>query len=88
MVRVVYFASASEAAETKSDEFELGSGDGGRPPVLSDVLSHVEALHSKLGTVIRTSLISINNEYCAGEHSQTPVCDADEVAIIPPVSGG
>ena len=78
MARVRLFAAAREAAGTASDTL---AGD-----TISDVL---EAAVAKYGThfsvVLTTCKVWLNGEEAA---LSTRVSEEDEVAVLPPVSGG
>ena len=78
MVRVRLFAALREAADTSEAE---ASGK-----TVGDV---VDALSARFGerfaAVAAVSSFVVNGERAARE---TPVADGDEVAILPPVSGG
>ncbi|KAJ1734668.1 hypothetical protein LPJ61_000943 [Coemansia biformis] len=89
MVKVLYFAAARDYAGKEFDEVKLDKAAvGDKEPVLSSLLSHVEKLHAGVARILPTSLIAVNGEYCLDEHSAVVLRDSDEVAIIPPVSGG
>jgi MoaD family protein len=81
-VRLRLFAAAREAAGRASDEFAL-----------AEVVTVAGLLHSacdRYGTefeaVLRTARVWVNGDEPAGTDS--PLADDDEVAVLPPVSGG
>lgn len=78
MARLRLFGPAREAAGT-SDAIVSGS----------DVASVVAGARARFGepfsTVLEGSRLWVNGEEA---HPDTPVDDDDEVAVIPPVSGG
>ncbi|KAF9026348.1 hypothetical protein CPC16_003117 [Podila verticillata] len=79
---VLYFASAKDAAKTDSDTFEWSAG------ITSAVLTQqLLARHPALDHVLKTSMFAVNMEYMDQDQSWT-VQPGDEIAIIPPVSGG
>lgn len=51
---------------------------------VSQLLRHLEALYPTL-TSLPSLLVAINREYAEGQRSIVP---SDEIALIPPVSGG
>ena len=78
MARVRLFASARQAAGTSSEEF------AGR--TVDEVLqTAAEKFGAEFVAVLKTCRVWLNGEEAVGT---TVVGDADEVAILPPVSGG
>lgn len=78
MARVRLFASARQAAGTASAEI------GGR--TVDEVLQSAgEKFGADFVAVMKTCRVWLNGEEAIGT---TVVGDADEVAILPPVSGG
>lgn len=78
MARVRLFASARQAAGTASDEI------AGR--TVDEVLQvAAEKFGADFVAVLKTCRVWLNGEEAIGT---TAVGDADEVAILPPVSGG
>lgn len=51
---------------------------------VSQLLQHLGALYPTL-TSLRSLLVAVNREYAEGHRSIAP---SDEIALIPPVSGG
>lgn len=78
MARLRLFASAREAAGTKADELP-GSTVGA---VLD---AAVERYGPGFAGVLETAAVWCNGDPAERDH---PVGDADEVAVLPPVSGG
>ena len=79
-VRVLLFAGLREAVGSKDLEIEL-SDDA----TLADLLKRVEAAHPVVQRYRGRLLVSRNAERAAPEE---PLADGDEVALLPPVSGG
>ncbi len=78
MARVRLFASARQAAGTASDDI------AGR--TVDEVLqAATEKFGAEFVAVMKTCRVWLNGEEAIGT---TVVGDADEVAILPPVSGG
>lgn len=78
-VRVRLFASAREAAGVGHLLLELPAG-----ATVRDAIAAVTRLHPLVGE-IRQMVIAKNREYVGLED---PLADGDELALIPPVSGG
>jgi MoaE-MoaD fusion protein len=78
-VRVRLFASAREAAGVGQLLLELPNGQA-----VQDAIAAITTLHPQVGD-IRQMVIAKNREYVGLEE---PLADGDELALIPPVSGG
>ncbi len=52
---------------------------------MSSLIEAIKEKHPKLGELTKTLVISVNWEYATYE---TKLKDGDEVALLPPVSGG
>ncbi|MEZ5215302.1 MAG: MoaD/ThiS family protein [Ilumatobacteraceae bacterium] len=89
MVRLRLFAQAREAAGTGSDTFgvaELGVLAGGDGATVGSVIAAAQARYGPAFTaVLPMCKLWLNGD--AAEAS-SPVHDGDEVAVLPPVSGG
>jgi molybdopterin converting factor small subunit len=80
LVTVLFFASAREAAGARSAPF----GAAGKTVAqLSGAL--LATYGPDLGRVLSTCAIWVNGEPAAPSHL---LCAGDEVAVLPPVSGG
>ena len=78
MAQLRLFASAREAAGTAHDTVPGATVD--------DVLSAAVArFGGDFARVLKTCRVWMNGEQVSGS---TPVTDRDEVAVLPPVSGG
>ena len=79
-VRLRFFAGAREA---------MGRGEERRALAPGATVGSLEALlrgeNARFAALPADMLVSVNLEYCTREH---PLGDGDEVAFIPPVSGG
>lgn len=81
---MLFFASCREMAGMKETSLEL-PGDSSTTKVLREVI--VERLPG-LKPVAATVTLAVNQEYIDPEHQETPLKEGDEVAFIPPISGG
>jgi molybdopterin converting factor small subunit len=85
-VRVLLFAAAREAAGGRSS-LTVHPGKGG-PLALGELLDRVVQECPALRPVLRHSRIAVNGGYVAREARDLPLGPHDEVAILPPYSGG
>ncbi|KAJ1645836.1 hypothetical protein LPJ64_002631 [Coemansia asiatica] len=82
-VKILYFASARDAASQK--DFEMIELEDGSQTTLQAVIDIIKANHKDIASVLETSVISFNQEYCDNEKlDKIHVKDNDEIAIIPP----
>lgn len=79
-VRVLFFGLLRELAGTPAEEIELA--DGAR---LRDVLAHYEAQMPRLKDSFGSIALAVNQQYAGTE---TTLHAGDEIALLPPVSGG
>jgi MoaD family protein len=79
-VRLRLFAQAADAAARKADRFEAET--------LGGLLTQARAKYGdRFATVLENARVWVNgDEAVLGE--ATPLRDDDEVAVLPPVSGG
>ena len=74
------FASFRETTGTRSVEIELGA-----TPTVGDLLAELGRRFPALGPLAERALVAVNLEYVGTEFRLSA---NDEVALIPPVSGG
>lgn len=79
-VDILFFASYRELAGTARMQMTLQSGC-----VVSDVVVRLRAGDGGLGSLPPEPVVAVNREYVP---LSTPLVSGDEVAFIPPVSGG
>jgi len=79
-VRVLFFGVLKDLAGQAADSLSLPE-----PATLRDVLDHYEARIPELRRLSSSIAMSINQHYAAPESKLQP---EDEVALLPPVSGG
>lgn len=84
-VVILYFAGASTATGLTEETVSLPY----IPFPLTSLASHLESLHSgtDLGKVLASSRWSVNAEM-VGDPEEIGLNGGEEVAVIPPVSGG
>src|SRR3984957_16597028 len=79
-VRVLFFGMLKDLTGCGSDSLELPEH-----ATLRDLLAHYEQRIPRLSQISPSLAISINREYAPPE---SPLKPGDEVALLPPVSGG
>jgi molybdopterin synthase catalytic subunit len=79
-VRVLFFGVLKDIAGKSSDSLELPDG-----AVARDVLSHYAAQVPQMRESMASFAVAVNQEYAGPE---TMLKSGDEVALLPPVSGG
>ncbi len=83
IVRLLLFAGAREAAGTGRDEFEVGPSTS-----LGDLTAAaVDRYGDGFALVLATARVWVNGDEPAGGIS-TELHGDDEIAVLPPVSGG
>jgi molybdopterin converting factor subunit 1 len=79
-VNVKFFASYKEALGKEQIEMELRDNS-----TVNDLLDVLRKDYPELGKLMETLVVSINLEYADFE---AKIKEGDEVALLPPVSGG
>jgi len=79
-VRVLYFGIVRERIGCSEEVVELDAGS-----TVADLAARLSARHGNLAAGVATLRLAVNLEYV---DSDTVLHDDDEVAVIPPVSGG
>jgi molybdopterin converting factor subunit 1 len=79
-VRVLFFGMLKDLVGKSSDSLELPEGASVR-----DVLEHYLSRVPKLKTSLTSIAVAVNQQYASAE---TKLKSDDEVALLPPVSGG
>lgn len=79
-IRARFFAALREAAGLSA--LELEAPEGLR---VGDLLDRLRAEHPRLGPALEQSRVAVNYEYVGPDFR---LHEGDEVALIPPVSGG
>jgi molybdopterin converting factor subunit 1 len=79
-IRLLYFAVLRDISGTAEEELELASGTRA-----VDVWSSLRSRFPKLAAYATVPMTAINEEYASPD---TPLHEGDELAFIPPISGG
>jgi MoaE-MoaD fusion protein len=79
-VRVLFFGMLKELAGAASDPLELPEG-----ATVADLLVHCEEKTPKLKESLHLLAVAVNQQFAGPETRLSP---GDEVALLPPVSGG
>ncbi|HET7477933.1 MAG TPA: MoaD/ThiS family protein [Rubrobacteraceae bacterium] len=80
MVKVLLFGAAADAAGTRQLELRLDNAG-----TLHDLWPLLESQHPGLSPMRDTLAFAVNGEYARMDDRVSP---GDEVAVLPPVSGG
>lgn len=83
LVQVLLFAAAREAADSSQIEVELQEDMA----TSVGVIDAIQAQYPCLREIVNVSVLAINHAYVDRSEAR-PVSRADEIALIPPVSGG
>lgn len=79
-IRLRLFASFREAAGSGTLTWDAPEG-----ATVSDVVAALRDAYPRLGPAAERALLAVNQEYVGGD---LRLRDGDELALIPPVSGG
>jgi len=79
-VRVLFFGLLTDVVSRREEEVDLKEG-----AQISDLLGHYTREFPRLRPLLSSVAISVNREYAS---TATVLRDRDEVALLPPVSGG
>jgi molybdopterin synthase catalytic subunit len=79
-VRVLFFGTLKDAAGKSSDLLDLREGAS-----VADVLAHYQAESPGLSQFLSSLALAVNQEYA---DPGTKLKEGDEIALLPPVSGG
>ena len=79
-IRVLFFGQLKDVAGCATDSVALAEGS-----TLADLLAHYQKKLPRLQEFLPSTALSLNQEYAA---PAAPLHDNDEVALLPPVSGG
>lgn len=81
-VKVLFFAASREAAGKSEETVELGDG-----ATTQELLQYLVQSYPALESVMRSCVFAVNQEYVP-QSQALALQQNDEVAIIPPLSGG
>ena len=81
---VLFFAQAREMVNAKQLTISLPAQPA---PTVHSVVDAVMSLHPTLKALLPSLMIALNLQYVAVD-SEQPVTEKDEIAFIPPLSGG
>ena len=81
-VRLLFFAAARELSGTNDTELMLKSATN-----FSNILEEITQVYPKISQLNEGIIISVNQQYCVPGEILT-LQSGDEVAVIPPISGG
>src|SRR4051812_23336818 len=79
-IRVLFFGLLKDVCGRAEDALELPEGS-----MVRAVFDHYAALYPQLAGMAKSTVLARNHEFAA---AADPLADGDEVALLPPVSGG
>ena len=79
-VKVLFFASCRDLVGASEQEMTLEEGS-----TVADLISGIASEHARFIEMAPSLMVSVNHNYVERE---TELHDGDEIAFIPPVSGG
>ena len=79
-VRVLFFGMLKELVGRNADEMDLPEGS-----CVSDLLAHYQSRVPALKASLPSLALAVNQQYAAPD---TKLKEEDEIALLPPVSGG
>ena len=80
MIKVLLFGAAADRAGTRETELPVDEG-----VTLAEIWSLIAGRHPDLAPMRDTLAFAVNGEYARWDAGVSP---GDEVAVLPPVSGG
>ncbi len=80
MIKVLFFGAAADRAGTRETGLDVQDG-----ATLAEIWPLIVERHSDLAPMRDTLAFAVNGEYARKEDA---VSSGDEVAVLPPVSGG
>ena len=79
-IKVFFFASCRDIAGCREKEWEIAEG-----ATVGELRSRLNAAFPRLSRLRGSLAVAVNTEY---SNDSMALSDGDEVALIPPVSGG
>jgi molybdopterin converting factor subunit 1 len=80
MIKVLLFGAAADRAGTRETELPVDEG-----LTLAELWPLIAERHPDLAPMRETLAFAVNGEYARGDAGVSP---GDEIAVLPPVSGG
>jgi molybdopterin converting factor subunit 1 len=80
MIKVLLFGAAADRAGTRETELPVEEG-----VTLAEIWPLLAERHPDLAPMRDTLAFAVNGEYARGDDGVSP---GDEIAVLPPVSGG
>jgi molybdopterin converting factor subunit 1 len=80
MVKVLFFGAAADRAGTRETRLDVRDG-----ATLAEIWPLIVERHADLAPMRDTLAFAVNGEYARAHDAVSP---GDEVAVLPPVSGG
>ncbi|KAI8053097.1 molybdopterin synthase, small subunit CNX7 [Syncephalis plumigaleata] len=95
VIKLLYFAAAHDATGIGEEQVALSSIHKEEEAIAANAPISIEQLRAwmikrypAIEPCLQTAVIAINMEYVDNNDRNITISDGDEVAVIPPVSGG
>ena len=79
-IRVLFFGVLRDVTGLREDSIEVPEGG-----LAASVFSHYSSRFPRLGEMSKSIVLAVNQKFCAPSEA---LADGDELAMLPPVSGG
>lgn len=80
IVRVLFFGRLTDSLSAEPWSLELADG-----AAVADLVDALDRRQPGAGGLLQRCMVAVNQEYA---HTARPLREGDEVAFLPPVSGG
>ncbi|KAK0060251.1 molybdopterin synthase sulfur carrier subunit [Biomphalaria pfeifferi] len=83
LVSLLFFAKSRELVGQKEVQLQVPSACTGK-----QLLNHIVLFYPELSLISNNLVLSLNDKYLDIDENQVTLQENDELAVIPPISGG
>lgn len=87
LFKVLFFARCKEIVGAPSEQFEVSPLNVSSSVTVRDLVSAVVSKYPSMSSILETLVLSVNLNYTSRD-SDLALKETDEIAFIPPLSGG